>query len=143
MKENMLLSTLRAHGLRITPLKRSLLTILEKADGPLSVPELQVKLKKRGLEPNKTSLYRELQSLARAEVVAETQVYKDLRSYELKQSDEHHHHFVCQKCESIVDFENDDLEESLTRIARSLKRKGHRTLDHQLNLYGLCASCSP
>ncbi len=141
MKNTMLLDSLRAQGLRITPLKKSILTILEKEEGPLSVPELQGKLKKRGLEPNKTSLYRELQSLSKIEVVEETQLFKDVRSYELRRGDEHHHHFVCQKCESIIDFDNDQLEIVLSNVARNLRRKGHRTTDHQLNLYGLCASC--
>ena len=62
MKSGELLTSLRELGLRITPLKEGILKILEKEDGPLSVPELQVRLKELKLKPNKTSLYRELET---------------------------------------------------------------------------------
>jgi len=139
MKNEALLSSLRDLGLRITPLKEGILTVLEKADGPLSIPDLQAKLKK--LAPNKTSLYRELETLTEAKVVEETQLFQDLRSYELKREGGHHHHFVCDKCKEVFDFQNEELEQTIIKITKSLKRKGLTSKEHHLNLYGLCATC--
>ena len=139
MKNEALLSSLREHGLRITPLKEGILEALEKANGPLSIPDLQAKLKK--LAPNKTSLYRELETLTAVKVVEETQLFQDLRTYELKREGGHHHHFVCENCKTIFDFQNEELEQTIIKITRNLKRKGLAPKEHHLNLYGLCAAC--
>lgn len=139
MKNEALLDSLRERGLRITPLKEGILAALEKASGPLSIPDLQAKLKK--LAPNKTSLYRELETLTAAEAVEETQLFQDLRTYELKREGGHHHHFVCQNCEEIFDFQNEELEQTIVKITQKLKRKGLAPKEHHLNLYGLCARC--
>ena len=139
MKNEALLSSLRDLGLRITPLKEGILAALEKAEGPLSIPDLQAKLKK--LAPNKTSLYRELETLTEANVVEETQLFQDLRSYELKREGGHHHHFVCENCKEVFDFQNEELEQTIIKIAKNLKRKGLAPREHHLNLYGLCAAC--
>ena len=141
MKSGELLTSLRELGLRITPLKEGILKILEKEDGPLSVPELQVRLKELKLKPNKTSLYRELEPLAGVNAVEESQLFQDLRTYELKRAGGHHHHFVCENCKEVFDFQNAELEQTIVKIGKNLKRKGHLAKDHHLNLYGLCASC--
>lgn len=141
MKINELLTSLRELGLRITPLKEGILKILEKEAGPLSVPELQAQLKKLKLSPNKTSLYRELETLTEANVVEESQLFQDLRTYELKVAGGHHHHFVCENCKEVFDFQNAELEQTIVKIGKSLKRKGHLPKEHHLNLYGLCNSC--
>lgn len=139
MKNQALLDSLREQGLRITPLKEGILAALEKASGPLSIPDLQTKLKK--LAPNKTSLYRELETLTAADAVEETQLFQDLRTYELKREGGHHHHFVCEKCKEIFDFQNEELEQTIVKITQKLKRKGLAPKEHHLNLYGLCARC--
>jgi len=141
MKTTDLLSSLRELGLRVTPLKQGILKILGKGNGPLSIPDIQARLKKMKLNPNKTSLYRELETLANVNVVEETQLFQDLRTYELKKKGGHHHHFICEVCKEVFDFQNEQLERTIIKIGKSLKRKGHLSKDHHLNLYGLCASC--
>lgn len=136
-----LVFSLREMGLRITPLKEALLVILAQKEEPLSVAELQIALKKRRLTPNKTSLYRELQTLTEANVVEEMQLLPGVRSFELSRSGEHHHHFVCEKCEDIIDFENKEIEALLKKTESALKRKGLSVNTHALNLYGLCSTC--
>lgn len=141
MKNEQFLLSLREMGLRITPLKEALLSILETKAQPLSVVELQSALKKHRLRPNKTSLYRELQTFVEIGIVEEFQHISGVRSFELSKFGEHHHHFMCEACEDIIDFENEEIEELIKKTESSLKRKGMSVSAHALNLYGLCSSC--
>ncbi len=135
-----LLEKIRAQGLHQTPLKEKILILFEKANEPLTVAELLKKLKRFKLTPHKTTLYRELDGLVEAEILQEAKLHEGVQSYELLHED-HHHHFICESCKEVVDFENDELEETIVKAIRNLKRRGHVTNDHRLNFYGLCSSC--
>lgn len=135
-----LLEKIQSGGLHQTLLKEKLLAIFEKANEPLSVPELLKKLKRYHLTPHKTTLYRELTGLTEANILEEAKLNDGIKSYELCHED-HHHHFICQNCNGVVDFENDALEKTITNAMKNLRRKGHVTAEHRLNFYGLCAAC--
>lgn len=136
-----LLNDIKVLGLRVTPLKEAILSILFETEQPISVREITAKLKKRKLNPNKSSLYRELKTLRSVQILSELRIGKRASSYELKHLDEHHHHFVCKRCKKIVDFKNKNLENAMDRIVKSLKKQGLQAKEHELNFFGRCASC--
>jgi len=134
---------IRANGLHVTVLKEKILDVFEKIEEPLSVPELLKALKRYRLTPHKTTLYRELESLVGAGLLEELKLHDGLRSYELKHEKEnHHHHFICEKCSNVIDFNNPQLETLIKKTASALKRKGVSVRNHALNLYGDCTQCS-
>ena len=139
--DDKLLQKVRDQGLHLTSLKEKILEIFEQADTPLSVPDLTSYLKRRRLQPHKTSLYRALQGLTEAEILEEVKLLDGLQTFELKEQ-KHHHHFVCRECNEVYDFENKEIEELLKNVTKSLERKGHQPDEHSLNLYGLCADCT-
>ncbi len=125
--------------MRQTPLLKSVLELLKKKGGPCSVPDLQLQLSNLGLEPNKTSLYRLLEKLvAKGEI--ET-VLLDNRTvyYELKR--EHHHHFVCESCETIQCLEDESLETRIHALEDNLAAQGLKIKAHQFSFTGQCAAC--
>ena len=51
---------------------------------------------------------------------------------------DHHDHLVCVKCDTIIEFQDDVIEEHQLQIA---KKYGFQLTDHSLYLYGLCGNC--
>ena len=61
-----------------------------------------------------------------------------VQHYEHKHLGQHHDHMICTKCGDIVEFENRQLEELQQRIARDYD---FYMLQHQMEIYGICARC--
>jgi Fur family ferric uptake transcriptional regulator len=51
---------------------------------------------------------------------------------------EHHDHLICQTCNKIVEFEDDEIERLQEALARSY---GFELRRHKHELYGICADC--
>lgn len=133
---------IRAQGLHVTVLKEKIIHIFEKTKDPLSVSELLKALRRGGLSPHKTTLYRELESLVGIGILEELKLHNGLRSYELKhEKSSHHHHFICEDCSEVIDFNNTAIEQLIKKVESTFKRKGVSVQNHALNLYGLCAEC--
>lgn len=50
----------------------------------------------------------------------------------------HHHHFVCENCGRLIDFDDSSLEQSIKLLSTKLKL---RIDHHHLELFGLCNKC--
>jgi Fur family transcriptional regulator, ferric uptake regulator len=50
----------------------------------------------------------------------------------------HHDHLICTGCGTIVEFENERIEELQMRVAR---RHGFVIDSHKLEMYGRCPAC--
>ena len=60
-------------------------------------------------------------------------------SYEHRHLGNHHDHLVCTKCGRIEEFYLPELELLQDQIAA---RRGFQTLQHKMEIYGLCSKCS-
>lgn len=58
--------------------------------------------------------------------------------YEHHHLGHHHDHMICTRCNKIVEFENEELENLQLTIAES---HGFHLLQHKMELYGICAAC--
>ncbi|CAN5128173.1 Fur family transcriptional regulator [soil metagenome] len=136
-----ILDTLKARGFRTTKLRTALLDVLQESNSPLSVPEMQEILATRGLTPNKTSLYREVETLLQNEVAEESTI-SGVRKIYVSDSGQHHHHFVCIKCEETQCVEETALEKALHAVEKGLAEDhGMLVTGHDLTFYGRCKSC--
>jgi Fur family ferric uptake transcriptional regulator len=124
---------------RSTPVRKAILQILEEGDVPLSVPEIQVFLNERGLSPNKTTLYRQMETFVKNNMVEGVSLKNSVVYYEKKRK--HHHHFVCSICESITCIQDDDVERAIKNMERSLKREGFFVKNHHFFFEGRCQKC--
>ena len=132
------LYTLRSRGFRVTKIRSMMVEALARA--PLSVQEIQTYLAKSKLTANKTTVYRALTFLQDEKLIREIQLSGEKKKrYELA-TDEHHHHVVCVKCDRIEDVAmKKELEQQEKYIARNQKFK---ILNHSLEFYGICKTCS-
>jgi len=133
-------SQLRNKGYRFSAVRNVILTSLDNNKKPLSVFDLQKFLKEKKLSVNKTTVYRELNSLKKEGIVLEIQLKGNKRWYELAERD-HHHHIICTNCDKVEDFEGC---ESKNLINKALKQAPDfaEITNHTVDFFGLCKSCA-
>ncbi len=128
-----------AHTYRATQARTSIIAVLTEGNAPLSVGEILDVLKKRKSCPNKTTVYRQLATLIRRDMVKEVQFTEGAKRYEMADTG-HHHHVVCTQCKRVEDVTVEgDLAAEEKMIAKTKKFKALR---HSLEFYGLCPKCA-
>ncbi len=121
----------------MTVARRAVVGVLSRMPNPLSILDLLGHLKKEGLQPNKTTVYREISFLTAQGIVQEVQFTENTKRYEIVAH--HHHHIVCTACKKIEDVVLEgDVAAHEKKIARDRK---YRDITHALEFYGICASC--
>jgi Fe2+ or Zn2+ uptake regulation protein len=129
---------LRSKGYRHTKLRQKILEILEMSDDPLSVAELQSKLLNSELNPNKTSIYRELDMLVKEEVLSQVDLLEGMKRYEF-QVGESKNHLVCNLCGEIISARlNSTISAWLDKFCRQYEFEMSKCL---LEFFGTCKNC--
>lgn len=125
--------------IRNTPIRTALLEILDKHAEPLSTQDLLKFLNGRGLKANKTTVYRQLETLVHFGIISEIHFADRTKRYELANESGHHHHLVCVQCQRIEDVSfPSDLETHEKTIWKNNKFK---VLQHSLEFFGVCHTC--
>ncbi|MEI9966601.1 MAG: Fur family transcriptional regulator [Candidatus Moraniibacteriota bacterium] len=128
----------RDSGLRFTAVRRELVRLFSVSSKPLSVSDLLERLGRRGVQPNKTTVYRELETLQKLGVIQPVSLGERAVFYE-RLAQEHHHHLVCLGCERVEDVHLD--EQAIRREERRLGRQGFLVSRHALEFFGWCIQC--
>lgn len=120
---------------RKTRQRDALSEILERAEAPLSVPELFEAASKRIDGLGVATVYRAVNSLLETGLIEAVEIPGEPARYE--RSDKgHHHHFQCERCERVFDIDG-----CLDNLRRLLPPK-FKLSGHAVTLYGLCAACA-
>lgn len=125
---------LRKSGLRATPKRVALLTVLKGSHEPRTAEELHAKV-----HSDLVTIYRNLKSLVAAGIVSETRFKDSTVRYELAHG--HHHHVVCTRC-GLVEELHGCNNAPLERQALHASRKFQRINEHALEFFGVCRSCA-
>lgn len=121
--------------------RQVLLNIFSSTQKPLAVAELLLLLTKQGTRVNKTTVYREIQSLLAKEMIVPVFIDETHTKYELKM--DHHHHLVCKGCGEIEEVEALGLEKTFPLFEKKLKqKKKFQSITHTLEFFGFCQDCS-
>lgn len=128
---------LRSHGLRVTPQR---VAVLEAMDGGKAMSAHEVHQAALDACPDLglSTVYRTLIRFVDAGVVDEIGQYDGESTYRLCSGD-HHHHLVCDRCRTVIELGNCDLEYSHDAIAAE---HGFTVTGHSLTFNGLCRNCS-
>ncbi len=133
-----IIDELQASGERMTVARREIIRAFTRSSSPLTARAIMDQLRKKEILANKTTVYRELQFLAKKNIVRAIQFDERNRRYELA-PDEHRHHLICTNCKRIDDVVlNHDLDEVESRVRAQKKFKVER---HALEFYGVCEMC--
>lgn len=131
-------SLLRDAGLRATPGRLELLSVLAKEKDPLTVQQLEKKLKGA---LNQVTLYRALDALHAAGIVNRVNLEHEHAHFELAAGRTHHHHAICRACGLIEDIEVPHAT-SPEQEAKKKTRSFARIESYSLEFFGICRSCA-
>ena len=125
-------------GLRATAGRRALLHVLAAHKEPLTVEQIQNKLK----EPLDTvTLYRALEALTEAHIISRSDFQHGHAHYELAVGRDHHHHVVCRSCGVVEDVEIPHATRPEKEAEKRVKK--FSVIDaYALEFFGLCTSCA-
>ena len=122
-------------GYRSGGARRQVVELLAGEGCALTALEIDRRLDSVG----RASVYRTLDQLEQLRLIQRVEIGGDAAGYERVDSDEHHHHLVCERCGRLTPFSSEDLEEEIEAIGR---RTGFQIAAHDVVLRGACARCA-
>jgi Fur family ferric uptake transcriptional regulator len=134
--KDLIYAKIRESGGRMTKIKKALIDVFLESGCLLSMEEIEKKLIKKNIKPEKSTIFRELSSLTSKHLIHKNNI-SGRSFFELPCS--HHHHLVCISCGKIEAIE---MKNKLIDIEKNfLKTKNFLILNHVLDFYGYCEKC--
>ena len=126
----------------MTPQRQIVLQIfLDHPGEHLSAEDVHGLLRDKRAEIGLATVYRSLELLSTLGILQKMEFGDGCSRYEVNTTDpkaHHHHHLICTKCNKVIEFE-DDLLDDLERDISS--KSGFKILDHQVKFFGTCKEC--
>ncbi|MCL2011365.1 MAG: transcriptional repressor [Cystobacterineae bacterium] len=142
MKTAAQLEKLNAHlaacGLKRTRQRELIATVFFREEGHISIEELCAKARKLDLRISVATVYRTMRVLAESGLAHPRNFADGHTRYEVAGA--HHDHLICTQCDSIVEFEDKEIETLQAAVAQ---QHGFFVLSHKMEIYGLCEDCRP
>jgi Fur family transcriptional regulator, ferric uptake regulator len=129
-------SPLQRQGLKQTPARIAVLSILQEQNRPMDVAEILELVRSEGIETNQATVYRILDIFCEKGMVNRFEFHEGKFRYELAGAD--HHHLLCESCGRIEDLSDCNIPDWEVEITR---KKGFLVKRHSLEFFGLCQNC--
>lgn len=117
--------------------------LLENEDKHLSAEEVYNLVKAKAPDTGLATVYRTLELFQEFDIIHAIDFGDGRKRYEvgsgMGQSHHQHHHLICTQCGSIIEVNEDLLEELESRVA---KQHEFKITNHQLKIFGTCKNCS-
>ncbi len=131
---------------RLTKPRQAILDTLDYANKHMSAEEIHRSALKAYHKIGLATIYRNLELLVRIGIVWKFDAGDNRTRYEIaKHPDEsHHHHLICKKCNTIIDYSDSiDNEKDFIRMReKNLSgRYNFKIENHCIDFYGLCCKC--
>lgn len=127
---------LHEKGLKTTPARLHVLSLLSKSPRPLTLEEIA---QQSTSACDLATIYRTITTLLQNGIIKKIFTGKNVLSYEL--STHHHHHIVCTHCDAIEHVDACAIEALSQKILASSSSFSHIT-DHTFELFGICNTCA-
>lgn len=136
MNINTIYKTIQSKGKRLTKVRKAIIEILFQSPCLLSTSDIIAKLKTRKIQPDRSTMYRELMFLVENNVITKN-IIANKDYFEMPK--DHHHHLVCVKCNSIQKVV---IGRHLHKQERKIEKENEfKILNHSLEFYGKCRNC--
>jgi Fur family transcriptional regulator, ferric uptake regulator len=134
-------ATLAAAGYKRGGARRAVLELLEGQTCALTAVEIEQALDAERRRVSRASVYRILDELERAGLVARVETGQAMVRYERAHNSEgeHHHHLVCDSCGVVMPFSDEGLERAIDELS---ERVPLAVSEHEIVLHGACRECS-
>lgn len=127
---------LRSRGLRLTPQRLAILTVLRHSGKHLTPKEVYEQARQSVPGLMETTVYRTLEFLVQNRLAFAAHVGSGKLIYQAAGND--HHHVICRTCGSEIELPHRELETLYTQIENST---GYRLTTSHLTFWGLCPDC--
>ena len=131
-------TTLKKHGMKVTPVRCAVLDILSRASVPRTAQQITSAIRLPSVDL--VTVYRTLHSFVDEGLVRAVAIQRGTESFELATEDDHHH-IICTVCNRIEDFHGCEAEK-LARAALKKSKLFSRITTHAFELYGVCKKCA-
>ncbi len=129
---------IRSLHLKVTQQRLMILKILNSGQRKhITAQELYERVSAEDSSIGFATVYRLLKKLADSHLVTEVRVGGAPARYELNPKS-HHDHITCIQCGKISEFENQEIEQLQSMVA---KKMGYQLTSHVLELFGICLNC--
>lgn len=137
-------NSIQNSGTRMTKIRKELLGLFSVPHSPLSASDILGKIRKNNPKVNKTTIYRQLESLTKQHILEEVDFQEGQKRYELAHEDHHHHHhhLICTECKMIEHIEVENIEKELSKSSEEFRKlKNFHITSHTLEFFGVCQNC--
>ena len=129
---------LREHHQPVTRQRDLVAQIVFLSEDHPSVDAIIRRLKERGEAVGTATVYRTLEVLVESGLVRAHDFGEGYKRYESMTSQAYHEHLICERCGTVVEFQNERLERMLPVIADEHAFQHSR---HRVEIYGVCRDC--
>ncbi len=136
--EKKVASILRQHGYKLTPQRRTVLSVIVLSREHLTPAAIYERVCREHPDVGLVTVYRTLEILTKLGLLCEVHVGGNCRSYLMKHPSGHHHHLVCADCRAVIDFTDCALNELEQRLCQET---GFKIESHLLEFMGQCRDC--
>lgn len=138
------IARLRDQGERVTKARRALIEVLAHCEDHLHADGIADRMADAAspdvASTHRATVYRTLDSLVRAGIIAHVHLPHGAATYHLVETDRAHLHLLCRECGQIIDAPPDLLDEVRERLESSA---GFRLDPDHVALTGWCGACAP
>ncbi|MCU0506977.1 MAG: transcriptional repressor [Anaerolineae bacterium] len=138
--QDQLFKALRQQGMRVTPQREIILTVLHDFADHATADEIFRRVQAQSGAIDISTVYRTLELLGDMKMLAVVDAPDGQRRYALKHTHDEHAHLVCSECGGVMEVDPQPLRE----LARALRQQHGFALaiDH-VTLTGHCPACCP
>jgi Fur family transcriptional regulator, ferric uptake regulator len=136
-------ATLAGAGHKRGGARRAVLELLANQRCALTAVEIEQALRsERRRVVSRASIYRILEELERVRLVARVETGQAMVRYERAcgDSEEHHHHLVCDSCGVVMPFSDPALERAIAKVSERVPLAV--VSEHEIVLHGACQRCA-
>lgn len=137
-RKQMFRDYLAREGLKSTSQREIILDEFLAAGSHLSTEDLYLRLRKKFPHIGYATVHRTLKLFSECGIAAERHFGDGQTRYELASDEEHHDHLICTRCNTIIEFENPEIERLQEAVA---DQHGFVIERHRLEIFGLCSKC--
>lgn len=101
----------------------------------LDAEEIFRKLKERGINVSRATLYRTLSLLVKGGVLKSVSLGEGHSHFELGISKKIHGHMICGKCKRVIEFDSEEMKNFLEKLAQRNKFSIHSV---EIEVLGIC-----
>ncbi len=138
MKYQDVIAKLKENGYKITPQRLEIVSVLAGEKKHLTVEDIHTRISKRYPNLSPDTVYRNVNMLARLNILTRVDFGDGKARYKLVECDGHKHYLICLGCGSSeeMDFCPLDFIDS-----RSIREKKFDIKRHCFEIYGYCWTC--